>query len=180
MAILRHAAALARAGSRFPRVSAPARRLATAHPPTSPFAALDTFARRHIGPDNHEEEKMLSQLGYKSMDAFVQDAVPQHIRVPETTVSDESIPSVSERELYQRAKVLADENKLLKSYIGMGYHNAVTPPVILRNVSLPLDNQLQKNCTHPILPQIVENPAWYTQYTPYQPEIAQGCHFCIR
>jgi glycine dehydrogenase len=136
MVALRHAVAIARIGARLPRTRTHARRLATAHPPTSLFAPLDTFARRHIGPDDHEEEKMLSRLGYKSMDAFVQDAVPQQIRVSEATVSNESIPALSESELYQRAKELAGKNKGFKSYIGMGYHNAVTPPVVLRNVSL--------------------------------------------
>jgi glycine dehydrogenase len=110
------------------------RALATAAPPTSPFAPLDTFARRHIGPDAAEEEKMLAQLGYKSMHEFVQDAIPHEIRVAESSVSNESIPALSESELHVRAKELASENKPYKSYIGMGYHNAVVPPVILRNV----------------------------------------------
>lgn len=97
---------------------------------------------------------MLSTLGYDSMDAFVGAAVPLKIRVPPNAMSNETIPAFSESELYYRAKELAGCNKPFKSYIGMGYHNAVVPPVILRNV--------------------MENPAWYTPYTPYQPEIAQG------
>ncbi|KAI0308152.1 pyridoxal phosphate-dependent transferase [Multifurca ochricompacta] len=105
---------------------------ATAKPPNSLFSALDTFSDRHIGPDNAEAAYMLSNLGYRSMDAFVDEAA----------------------ELLRRAKLLGAENKPFKSYIGMGYHNAVVPPVILRNV--------------------MENPAWYTQYTPYQAELAQG------
>ncbi|TFK56654.1 glycine dehydrogenase [Heliocybe sulcata] len=118
------------------------------------FAPLDTFTDRHIGPDNNETSYMLSQLGYDSMDAFIGATVPGKIRVSASDVSDESIPPLSESELHRRAKELASANKPFKSYIGMGYHTAVVPPVILRN--------------------IIENPAWYTPYTPYQPEIAQG------
>ncbi|KAF7303298.1 Glycine cleavage system P protein [Mycena kentingensis (nom. inval.)] len=116
------------------------------------FSPLDTFAPRHIGPDARETEKMLAALGYKSMDAFVDAAVPPKIRVSTAAVG--SIASLSESELHARAKELAGKNKTFKSYIGMGYHSAVVPPVILRN--------------------IIENPAWYTPYTPYQPEVAQG------
>ncbi|KAF8506761.1 glycine dehydrogenase [Russula emetica] len=122
------------------------RGLATAKPPTSLFSALDTFSDRHIGPDNAEATYMLSKLGYSSMEAF--------IRIPTDAISDKAIGALSEAELLRRAKRLGAENKPFKSYIGMGYHNAVVPPVILRNV--------------------MENPAWYTQYTPYQAEIAQG------
>ena len=78
---------------------------------------------------------MLSQLGYESMNAFVADTVPPKIRVASTSVSNGSIPSLSEAELNRRARELALTNKAFKSYIGMGYHNAVVPPVILRNVS---------------------------------------------
>nr|VWO94335.1 Glycine dehydrogenase (decarboxylating) (EC (Glycine cleavage system P-protein) (Glycine decarboxylase) (Glycine dehydrogenase (aminomethyl-transferring)) [Ganoderma boninense] len=133
---------------------APARGLATAKAPPSLFASLDTFADRHIGPDDNEVAHMLTKLGYDSMDAFVADTVPDKIRSSSTAVSDESIPSLTESQLFLRAKELGKANKPFKSYIGMGYHNAVVPPVILRN--------------------IMESPAWYTPYTPYQPEIAQG------
>ncbi|KAH9004072.1 glycine dehydrogenase [Lactarius hatsudake] len=128
--------------------------LATAKPPSSLFAALDTFSDRHIGPDNAEATYMLSKLGYNSMDAFVDEVVPSKIRIPTDAVSDNVIGPLSEAELLRRARLLGAENKQYKSYIGMGYHNAVVPPVILRNV--------------------MENPAWYTQYTPYQAELAQG------
>ncbi|KAI9444857.1 glycine dehydrogenase [Lactarius indigo] len=128
--------------------------LATAKPPASLFAALDTFSDRHIGPDNAEAAYMLSKLGYSSMDAFVDEVVPSKIRIPTNAVSDNVIGPLSEAELLRRARLLGAENKQYKSYIGMGYHNAVVPPVILRNV--------------------MENPAWYTQYTPYQAELAQG------
>ncbi|KAH9081707.1 glycine dehydrogenase [Lactarius deliciosus] len=122
--------------------------LATAKPPSSLFAALDTFSDRHIAA------YMLSKLGYNSMDAFVDEVVPSKIRIPTDAVSDNVIGPLSEAELLRRARLLGAENKQYKSYIGMGYHNAVVPPVILRNV--------------------MENPAWYTQYTPYQAELAQG------
>ena len=110
--------------------------LATAKLPTSLFTALDTFSDRHIGPDNAEAVYMLSKLGYSSMDAFVNETVPSKIRIPEDAVSDRAIGPLSEAELLRRAKLLGAENKPVKSYIGMGYHNAVVPPVILRNVSL--------------------------------------------
>ena len=113
---------------------APSRGLATAKAPSSLFAPLDTFADRHIGPDDSEVTHMLAQLGYDSMDAFVADAVPEKIRSSASAVSNESIPALSESELFHRAKELGKANKPFKSYIGMGYHNAVVPPVILRNV----------------------------------------------
>ncbi|TFK77361.1 glycine dehydrogenase [Pluteus cervinus] len=97
---------------------------------------------------------MLSKLGYESMDAFIGETVPPKIRVPVSTITNASIPALSESQLRDRAGELAGENKPFKSYIGMGYHTAVVPPVVLRNV--------------------MENPQWYTPYTPYQPEIAQG------
>ena len=110
------------------------RTLATAN--ASSFAALDTFADRHIGPDANETAYMLKQLGYDSIDTFVAATVPAHIRVPEDDITNATIPSLSESELTQRAKALGRDNKMFKSYIGMGYHNSVVPPVILRNVSL--------------------------------------------
>ncbi|KAJ7293156.1 glycine dehydrogenase [Mycena rebaudengoi] len=120
--------------------------------PTSVFAPLDTFSERHIGPDAHEASAMLAKLGFDSMEKFIAEAVPPKIRVSTATV--DSIAALSESELHARAKELASQNKPFKSYIGMGYHCAVVPPVILRNV--------------------MENPEWYTPYTPYQPEVAQG------
>ncbi|KAK1232416.1 glycine decarboxylase subunit P [Marasmius sp. AFHP31] len=130
------------------------RGLASVHQPDSLFSPLDEFPERHIGPDDKETSHMLQKLGYKSMNAFIEDTVPPKIRVPSSTISNVSIPALSESELHARAKALGAANKPFKSYIGMGYHCAVVPPVILRN--------------------IIENPAWYTPYTPYQPEIAQG------
>ncbi|KAG8960764.1 glycine decarboxylase subunit P [Tulasnella sp. 419] len=118
------------------------------------FASLDTFQDRHVGPNAHEAKKMLETLGYKEMEAFLNDSVPDPIRISADAVSNKSIPSLTESELIQRARALSRQNKAYRSYIGMGYHNAVVPPVIQRNV--------------------FESPAWYTPYTPYQPEIAQG------
>lgn len=135
--------------------SRPTRRaLATIKPQASLFSPLDTFLERHVGPDDHEASAMLSKLGYSSMDAFIEDTVPSRIRVSAESLDNTSIPVLSESQLHTRARALAGENKRYKSYIGMGYHSAVVPPVILRNV--------------------MENPAWYTPYTPYQPEVAQG------
>lgn len=113
------------------------RGLATAKE-SSLFDPLDSFSDRHIGPNDHEVSYMLSKLGYNSMDTFVAAAVPAQIRISETSVSDQTIPSLSESELLKRARVLAAANKPFKSYIGMGYHNAVVPPVILRNVRMVL------------------------------------------
>ena len=119
-----------------PKPSA-ARGLATAKAPSSLFAALDTFTDRHVGPEDREVNYMLKQLGYDSVEAFVADTVPPKIRVPANDISDASIPALTESELFQRARELAGANKPVKSYIGMGYHNAVVPPVILRNVRRP-------------------------------------------
>jgi glycine dehydrogenase len=103
---------------------------------TSVFAPLDTFPSRHIGPNPEEAGHMLNALGYQSVDAFIADAVPKHIRIDSEVVSEASIPALSESELLRKAKELGRQNKLFRSYIGMGYHNAVVPPVILRNVRL--------------------------------------------
>ena len=110
-----------------------------------------SFARRHIGPRDHEIEAMLEALGLASLDDLAAEVVPEAIR---TSRALELPEAVSEQELLARLRRLAAENGDFRSYIGMGYHGCVTPPVIQRNV--------------------LENPAWYTQYTPYQSEIAQG------
>lgn len=98
--------------------------------------------------------------------------VPPKIRVPSSAVSNDSIPAFSESELHQRARALAKANKSMKSYIGMGYHNAVVPPVILRNVSCA--TIFRMSFVFDESNKVMESPAWYTPYTPYQPEIAQG------
>ena len=114
-------------------LSAPARGLATAKPPRSLSESLDTFANRHIGPEDQDVARMLTKLGYDNVDAFVADTVPPAVRIPDNTVE---ITALSESQLLNRARELAELNKPVKSYIGMGYHNAVVPSVILRNVRL--------------------------------------------
>ncbi len=118
------------------------------------FAALDeqdAFLRRHIGPSDADRAQMLTLLGYDSVEALLDVAVPASIRSPEPlTLAAPRSESVVLREL----RALSERNEVVTSCIGMGYHGTITPPVILRNV--------------------LEDPAWYTAYTPYQPEISQG------
>ena len=110
-----------------------------------------TFADRHIGPDAADVGEMLRVVGHGSLDALIHDTVPASILRAEPL----KIPAArSEAEVAAALREMAERNTPLKSLIGMGYHNTITPPVIKRN--------------------ILENPAWYTAYTPYQPEIAQG------
>ncbi|KDE09263.1 glycine dehydrogenase subunit 2 [Microbotryum lychnidis-dioicae p1A1 Lamole] len=123
----------------------------------SVFAPLDTFTRRHVGPQPASIEKMLDTLGYTSMDAFINDCVPSSIRISDQEVSEtggRAIVALSEQELLRRATELAKKNRVHRSFIGLGYHQAVVPPVILRNV--------------------LENHGWFSQYSPYQAEISQG------
>ncbi|KAI9632563.1 glycine dehydrogenase mitochondrial precursor [Dioszegia hungarica] len=129
---------------------------ASYHPSTSSvFTPLDTFLPRHLGPRDADVKDMLSALGYKDMDSFINECIPKDVRVSPLSDNDaDGIRPMSELELRRRAEEVAGMNKGMKSYIGMGYHNAIVPPVIQRNV--------------------LENPAWYTAYTPYSPEQAQG------
>ncbi len=115
------------------------------------LAYTDRFVDRHIGPRTSEVHQMLSELGLDSMEALISKAVPQGIRIQQPLKIG---ASRSEYELLTELKAIASQNQIFRSFIGMGYHNCITPPVIQRN--------------------ILENPGWYTQYTPYQPEIAQG------
>src|SRR5713101_1229518 len=115
------------------------------------LAPADRFVNRHIGPSPDETRGMLATLGYESLDAFIDAVVPQDIRLRRALALP---PGRTEREVLQALRGLAAQNQLYRSYIGMGYHHSFTPQVIQRN--------------------IVENPGWYTAYTPYQPEIAQG------
>jgi glycine dehydrogenase len=115
------------------------------------LAPIDTFARRHIGPSQDEVARMLEALGVASIDELIDQAVPQQIRM-EGSLNLER--PRGEAELLAEMRGLARQNKLFRSFIGLGYYDCLTPPVILRN--------------------ILENPGWYTQYTPYQAEIAQG------
>jgi glycine cleavage system P protein (glycine dehydrogenase) len=111
----------------------------------------DGFARRHIGPRPKDASAMLEQLGYRSLDELVRDTIPADILREKALVLPDA---QTEHALLQEIGVLARKNRVLRSFIGLGYHDTITPPVIQRN--------------------ILENPGWYTQYTPYQAEIAQG------
>src|SRR5215216_627604 len=119
--------------------------------PESPFAPCDTFARRHLGSNDTEIAQMLAALGLPSLDALVERTVPAAIRL----TAPLQLPSAKgESAALAELRALAVKNHVFKSYIGQGYHDCITPPVIQRN--------------------ILENPGWYTAYTPYQAEIAQG------
>ena len=109
------------------------------------------FIRRHIGPGKPQIKDMLGQLGYKTLDELIQTAVPPSIRIDDPL---DIPPSISERKTLSALRAIADKNKVCTTMIGMGYYGTITPPVILRNV--------------------LENPGWYTAYTPYQPEVSQG------
>src|SRR5690606_14901128 len=111
----------------------------------------DDFAnRRHIGPSPAEMAEMLRAVGADSLDQLIEQTVPQSIRQQARL----DWPALSERELLALMREVAGQNRVMTSLIGQGYYGTVTPPAIQRN--------------------ILENPAWYTAYTPYQPEIAQG------
>ncbi len=112
---------------------------------------VDTFVDRHIGPSLDEEKAMLDTLGFPSLDALTDATVPESIR---THAPLKVGPPRGEYELLAELRAMAGKNKVMRSFIGEGYYDTVVPPVIQRN--------------------ILENPGWYTQYTPYQPEISQG------
>lgn len=110
----------------------------------------ETFAQRHIGPGPDETDKMLAVVGAATLEDLIGETVPSGIH-------DEALDlpeGLSEVEVVDRLRAFADQNTVVETLIGLGYYNTVTPPVIQRNV--------------------LENPAWYTAYTPYQPEISQG------
>jgi glycine dehydrogenase len=116
-----------------------------------PLAPLDTFARRHIGPSAEEIAAMLRAIGYQDLDALADAAIPKEIRLRRPL----NLPAArGEHQVLMDLKAMAGKNQVFRSFIGQGYHDCITPPVIQRNV--------------------LENPAWYTPYTPYQAEIAQG------
>lgn len=121
--------------------------------PTSSAFDLDAFGRRHIGTSPSDHGLMLAELGYDSLDALMAAAVPTSIRMGE--VLNSAIPAAAtEREALAELAALAEQNTVRTSMIGLGYFGTITPSVIQRNV--------------------LENPSWYTAYTPYQPEISQG------
>ena len=111
----------------------------------------DTFTDRHIGPRPADVELMLQKVGYASLDELIEDAIPAHTRYYQPLKL--SKPR-TESEMLADLRQIAFQNQVFRSFIGMGYYNCITPPVIQRN--------------------ILENPGWYTAYTPYQAEIAQG------
>ena len=115
------------------------------------FNHPDNFVNRHIGPNKNEIDDMLRTVGVNTIDQLIKDTIPEDIRLKESLVLNEPL---SEYEFLSKLKIIAQKNKIFKSYIGMGYHPVITPAVIQRN--------------------ILENPGWYTPYTPYQAEISQG------
>ena len=119
--------------------------------PARTTADPDTFVRRHIGPSAAEIDEMLSALGYSSLDEFIDATIPESIRARKALGIGEPR---TEHDVLREIRDIASRNKVFRSYIGLGYHDTLVPPVIQRN--------------------ILENPGWYTAYTPYQSEIAQG------
>src|ERR1700677_5394439 len=131
----------------FPSQTPPA----PTNPPVHPFAPLDTFARRHIGPQPHDIKAMLELLSYASLDDLAEAVVPPAIALRRAL----DLPAAKgEHEALEALREIMAHNKVFRSFIGQGYYDTITPPVIQRN--------------------ILENPGWYTAYTPYQAEIAQG------
>ncbi|MGH8964934.1 MAG: glycine dehydrogenase (aminomethyl-transferring), partial [Actinomycetes bacterium] len=121
------------------------------HPSLSQLDAAQSFVDRHIGPDASHEAAMLEVLGFDSLDELMLAAVPAGIR----TAADLGLPTpATEEQAAAELRRIAGQNNPLEAMIGLGYHGTETPAVIRRNV--------------------LENPAWYTAYTPYQPEISQG------
>ncbi|TAM06642.1 MAG: glycine dehydrogenase (aminomethyl-transferring) [Paraburkholderia sp.] len=114
----------------------------------------DAFAGRHIGPDAADQQAMLDTLGFTSRAALIEAVIPAAIRRKEALPLGPFAAPRTEAEALTGLRALADKNQVFRSYIGQGYYDTHTPAVILRNV--------------------LENPAWYTAYTPYQPEISQG------
>jgi glycine dehydrogenase len=123
----------------------------TDRPTLAELTAGLPFSRRHIGPSPDDAQKMLELVGQPTVDALLNAAVPEAIR---STDRLDLPAALTEPEAIEALRALAAQNRPMVSMIGLGYHDTVTPPVVLRNV--------------------LENPAWYTAYTPYQPEISQG------
>ncbi|MFT4976273.1 MAG: glycine dehydrogenase [Myxococcota bacterium] len=113
--------------------------------------STDRFLNRHLGPRDADVAQMLGELGVASIEALLDEVIPQTIRLDRELTLPEAL---TERQALSRLAELAADNEVWRSYIGMGYHDCLTPSVVLRNV--------------------LENPGWYTAYTPYQAEIAQG------
>ena len=111
----------------------------------------DVFALRHIGIQEEEQSQMLKTVGVENLDQLILETIPADIRLKKAL---DLAPAMSEHEYLSHIEILSQKNKVFKTYIGQGYHQSITPSVIKRN--------------------ILENPGWYTAYTPYQAEIAQG------
>ncbi len=111
----------------------------------------NSFQLRHLGPNTNEQKEMLAAIGISSLDQLIDETIPDDIRLQGTLALD---APMSEYEYLNHIEEVSKKNKVFKSYIGLGYHEAIVPSVIKRN--------------------ILENPGWYTAYTPYQAEIAQG------
>lgn len=119
---------------------------------TSSFSAHDTFSRRHNGPTSDADVgRMLNTIGVSSMESLIDQTVPTDIKYAEPPASS---PALGETECLAKLKAMMSKNEIFRSHIGCGYYDTIVPPVILRN--------------------ILENPGWYTPYTPYQAEISQG------
>jgi glycine dehydrogenase len=130
--------------AKMPKKSAP-------DTPIAPISTVATFSDRHIGPSVEEITQMLRELGFENLDALVDATVPKSIRLDRPL----DLPAAkSENEALSELRALASKNKVARNFIGAGYSDTITPPVIQRN--------------------ILENPGWYTAYTPYQAELAQG------
>ena len=109
------------------------------------------FIKRHIGPSKTEQKKILDYINAFSLEQLMKDTVPNDILLKEDLKIDNSL---SESEALKKLKLISKKNETFRNFIGMGYYNCFTPNVVIRN--------------------ILENPGWYTSYTPYQPEVAQG------
>ncbi|HEY2066924.1 MAG TPA: aminomethyl-transferring glycine dehydrogenase [Gemmatimonadaceae bacterium] len=118
---------------------------------SAPSAGADSFVPRHVGPSEQEVQEMLAVLGYGTLDELIDATIPEAIRLRRPLRIH---PGRSEREALDAMRAIARKNRIFRSYLGYGYSDTFTPPVIQRN--------------------ILENPGWYTAYTPYQAEIAQG------
>src|SRR5256714_12424771 len=129
----------------------PAARSAATTRPAREKDGVDSFAHRHIGPNKAERAAMLAELGFENLDKLIDATVPKNIRLDHPL----NLPAAkSESEALAELRSLAQKNTVARSFMGAGYYDTITPPVIQRN--------------------ILENPGWYTAYTPYQAEIAQG------
>lgn len=124
---------------------------AALRPVSSTFPGTDTFARRHIGPQEKDIDAMLKVVGASTLDELTDKIVPSNIKIQRKLWEE---PALTESELLSDLRELGSKNKQYRTFIGQGYYGTKTPSVIIRN--------------------LLESPGWYTSYTPYQAEIAQG------